>query len=370
MLSIFCSFSRSLYINYTRSGFIKAINASDEVPVFALFYLKQEPRSTRVIPRFQEIIQKTEEKVVGVAIECVSEFGTCAEYDAKIFPSILAIRSTDRFYQKLYAGNFTEPSIKSFIKTITNPKIVQIEDLTVTDSFVDPSNDMSFPLLINAGQNHGTEKELTKQIASYSAAANRTLYTYDGGSQKPSLRVFVGPNCDVEYTGDLNKEEALKFLEDNKFNIYHKFKYEEFATYHLEKPMLLVVSFKGLTEEYSTILSDVSGKLCQKFIFGWVDPFSDRRFNITFKQDPEDPTVFAYVDRTEHKVFKLLKKPCSQLVHQFVLNVTHYYEKGGDWDNGWPVFTAFALIIILSIFLIGCNNAYQSCIHAINEMCF
>lgn len=357
-------------MNYTRSVFTKAINASSNVPVFILFYLNNEPRSTRIIPRFQGIIKKTEEDVFGTSIECSEEFGICSDYGAKIFPSILAIKSNNKFYQKLYAGNFTENSIKHFVKTITDPKIVQIEDLSDTDSFVDPSNDLSAPLLVMKSGKQGTNSNFTKRLASFTAAANRTLYTYDGGSQKPAFKVFVGPNCDFEYNGEITEANALNFLEDYKFNIYHRFTYEEFSTYHKETPMILVVSFKGLTEDYSAILADVSGKLCKRFIFGWVDPFSDRRFNITFKQDPEDPTVFAFVDRTEHKVFKLLKKPSSQLVHQFVLNVTHFYEKGGDWDNGWPVFAAFALIIVVSIFLIGYNNAYQSCIHAINELCF
>ena len=373
IFSFLFSLSYSKFERFSQEFFEKSVEKSEEIPVFALFYLQQEQRSSIVLPRFQAIMDSyTNDQGIGFQIECSEDYFVCAKYKAKYFPSILAIKSKDPFFQKLYNGNFTESSIHNFIDTIINPKIVKINDLSVTDSFTYPTSDTSVPLMIVPKKNNSREKdpEILNEIAPYVFASNRTLYSYDSETFQQELRLYIAPNCYLKYKDSLEKEKVLKFINNNRYNIYHQFTYEEFSSYFPDMKMILVVSFKGLTEEYSTILSDVSAKMCGRYVFGWVNPFSDRRFNVTFKQDPEDPTVFAYVDRTEHKVFKLLKKPDSQLVHQFILNVTHYYEKGEDWDNGWAIFGSFILIIILSVFLIGYNNAYQSCLNWVNELCF
>ena len=365
--------SYSKFERYSQEKFLEYVEKSEEIPVFALFYLQQEQRSSIVLPRFQAKMDSyTNEQAIGFQIECSEEYFICSKFHANYFPSILAIKSTNSFFHKLYKGNFTESSISNFIDSIINPKIIKINDLSVTDSLTEPSSDASIPLMIIPKKNNSREKdpEIMNEISSYVVASNRTLYSYDSETFQQELRLYTAPNCYIKYDGKLEKYDVLSFIYNNRYSIFHQFNYDEFSTYYPDEKMILVVSFKGLTEEYSTILSDVSARLCGKYIFGWVNPFSDRRFNVTFKQDPEDPTVFAYVDRKDHKVFKLLKKPDSQLVHQFILNVTHYYDKGEDWDNGWAIFASFILIIVLSVFLIGYNNAYQSCLNWINELCF
>ena len=372
ILPFLFSFSFSHFEKFTKAKFNEALTTASEKPVFALFYLEKEQRSSIVIPRYQSIMDSIGGNSIGFQIECAEQYYICAKYKAKYFPSILAIKSSDPFLQKLYKGNFTESSIRDFVTSIVNPRVLTIQDFSVTDSLIDPQSDASIPLLVTPKKQHQKEKqpEIIAEIAPFISASNRSLYTIEGTSSNQELQLYIAPNCHIPYNGNFSKDSIIQFIYENRFNIYHQYTYEEFSSYKTDQHMILVVSFKGLTEEYSTILSDVASKLCGQFVFGWVNPFSDRRFNVTFKQEPEDPTVFAFIDRNEHRVFKLLKKPDSQLVHQFVLNVTHYYEKGGDWDNGWAIFGAFLLIMIMSTYLIVYNSTYQSCLTWINELCF
>ncbi|EAY21339.1 hypothetical protein TVAG_167140 [Trichomonas vaginalis G3] len=315
-------------------------------------------------------MNQTTDRAVGFSVECSEQFELCNDLNAQYFPSIIAMRSVYSFYHRLYHGNFTPSSLITFVETVIDPPIQYLDSLGSIDLLSDGFMNVTVPVYFGPNAKPKGEEFIPflTNLSNFIYAANRTFATYYDSSEH--MKIYISPNCGLLYNGPMNQKSILKFMEDYKYPILHKFTYEQFSTYHPDVPMLAILSTRPLSEEYASILSDVSSKLCGKFIFGWLDPFSDRRYNITFKNDPEDPTLFAYVDRTNHKIFKLLKRPDTQIVHQFVLNVTHFYEQGEDWDNGWAIFGAFILLILTSIFLLVYNSTYQKCISNINELFF
>lgn len=370
MLSLFFAFSLGIFREFTRETYDEAIASIDTVPVFVLVYLDSEVVSSRVIGRFKDLMNSTGEAAIGFAVECANQFELCNDLNTEYYPSIIAMRSINNFYHRVYHGNFTPSSLIAFAESVIEPNIQFIDSLSSIEYLSDGFTEVTVPLYIGPdAKPKGDEfAPFLNNLSYFIRASNRTLATYQDSHE--SFKVYIGPNCPIVYKGEMNRDKILDFIYQYRYPVLHKFTYEQFYTYHQQMPMILVLAAKHLGEDYSTILSEISGRLCGKFVFGWLDPFSDRRFNITFRHDPEDPTLFAYVDRTNHKVFKLLKRPDTQIVHQFIMNVTHYYDQGGDWDNGWAILGAFILLIFTSIFLLVYNSTYQQCLNNINELFF
>jgi len=356
-----------LYFSCSFQGeesFWKNVNQSFNAPVVVYFGHGNIQLSRIGLIKYKSIQEKYEKSVLFYDMDCVEDYFFCKFFRVSDFPSILLIRGYDRFYHRRYSGNFSAKSIESFLDNYVTPPVRVINDISDFLTHVDQQIDTSIPLF----QCNSDFSDLAIELSSISMATGRQLFVK--GSQELSFDMYLSSDCMIRYDGNTTKQPMLNFIYENRFSIIHKFTYEEIQTYRTDLPMLLLVSTRGFKEEHHILLSEIAKKLCGNYVFGWVNPFEDRRLNITFQQQPEDPSNVAYVDRKKKQVFKLLKPPTITNVQRFVLNVTTFNQRSKEWDNGIPVFVAVILVILISYVVLYFNNIYQGVLLKLIEFGF
>jgi len=288
--------SFSTWWEYDESTFQEKVKNSLDMPIFALCYSPYCPHCHGLpegLKKYSEGLGNRTDFLI-TSINCQVSYG-CRHFHIPGTPVMALVIGSNWRYWPITGERGPEGWDRWINETIrANLREVK-DDNELNVAKLEPKDGGSTFYLEVGDENHPFIDSLRNYSRYFRIFNDSFVYRINKNLTEPKLVAYRTPHCTKEFKGSITDLE--KFFEANKYGLYHRYDYNEFAHLSSREKVAIYVNEGGITNAQRNGLMKLSQHYCDKVTFGWTNIDDEKQILKLSKKQKVDVPFLYVVDR-------------------------------------------------------------------------